>query len=85
MTARVTSQTPMPACSPEALETFARSLSDYVDRAASHVQLRSAALAVWNCLDPLPPACAELVIELTGAQIAPLRFSQAARLILKSV
>lgn len=61
----------MPACPPEALENFARGLFLYVERATSDVQLRAAALAVWNCLEPLPRACAELVIELTGEQIAP--------------
>jgi hypothetical protein len=75
----------MPACPPQALDAFAQTLSAYVHRAGDAQQLKSAALAVWNCLDPLPSSCAELVIALTGDDEAPLRFSQAAWRILKSI
>jgi hypothetical protein len=50
----------MPTCPPEALDAFAQSLSAYVNRAGDATELKSAALAVWNCLDPSPSSCADL-------------------------
>jgi hypothetical protein len=75
----------MPACSPETLEEFKRRLQAYVERAADAARLKSAALAVWNCLDPLPSSCGALVSRLTGDADDPVRFSQAARRILKTI
>jgi hypothetical protein len=75
----------MPACPPQALDAFAHSLSAYVNRVGDAAQLKSAALGVWNCLDPLPPPCADLVVTLTGDEPAPQRFSQAARRVLKAI
>jgi hypothetical protein len=75
---------PMPACPPEALDEFKRSLEEFA-RSADAARLRSAALAVWNCLDPLPHSCGLMVSHLTGDADAPLRFSQAARRILKTI
>jgi hypothetical protein len=75
----------MPLCPPQALEDFAECLRAYVNQTVDATHLKSAALAVWNCLDPLPDSCADLVIKLTGEQIAPARFSQAARRILKAI
>ena len=75
----------MPACQPETLEEFKRSLEAYTARTADAARLKSAALAVWNCLDPLPLPCGALVSRLTGDADAPVRFSQAARRILKTI
>jgi hypothetical protein len=75
----------MPTCPPEALEAFKSSLDAYVARAGDAATLKSAALAVWNCLDPLPASCAALVDELTGDVETPERFSQAARRILRTL
>lgn len=74
----------MPDCDPKALGDFADCLSAYIDQRADLVDLRSAALGVWNCVDPLPKACADLVVALTGEQ-PPLRYSQAARQILRGL
>jgi len=74
-----------PACPPQALDAFVQSLGAYVNRAGDAAQLKSAALAVWNCPDPLPSGCADLVAALTGDAVAPERFSQAARRILKAM
>jgi hypothetical protein len=75
----------MAVCPPETLEEFKRSLEDYVERAADAARLKSAALAVWNCLDPLPSSCGALVSQLTGDADDPVRFSQAARRILRTI
>lgn len=75
----------MAQCPPEALDEFRESLEAYVHPAGDASRLKSAALAVWNCLDPLPQSCAALVMQLTGDGDAPARFSQAARRILKAI
>lgn len=75
----------MAACPPAACDHFVQSLRAYVRHRTPPVELRSAALAVWNCLDPLPASCAGLVNELTGDQTMPQRFSQAARRIVKAI
>jgi hypothetical protein len=74
----------MPICPPEALEAFVACLTSYVKGRAGVSELRSAALGVWNCVDPLPHTCADLVTQLTGHD-APLRYSQAARQILRAL
>ena len=73
------------SCPPEALAEFMLSLEAYAARAADAAQLKSAALKVWNCLDPLPEACADLVVVLSGDSNRPERFSQAARRILRAI
>jgi len=67
------------------LDGFVASLTAYVSDSGERAQLKSAALAVWNCADPLPATCGELVVALTGDRAAPKRFSQAARRILKAL
>ena len=75
----------MAACAPAALEEFKLSLQAYAASAGDAARLKSAALAVWNCLNPLPAACADLVAELSGDGDKPERFSQAARRILRAL
>jgi hypothetical protein len=74
-----------PACTSAALEHFGVCLGAYVHARAAAMDLRSAALAVWNCVDPLPQSCAELVMAVTGEATPPLRYSQAARQILRAL